>query len=66
MKTITPQDAFALALLAQEPKKDRKLLEVLSKTARPIGEGLVNNDVSSQDDEVNSAVRELQEWARRP
>ena len=66
MKTITPQDAFALALLAQEPKKDRKLLEVLSKTARPIGEGLVNNDVSSQDDEVNSAGRELQEWARRP
>jgi hypothetical protein len=64
MADVTPEDAYALTLIAQQPERNRDLVETLSQVARPIGDGLVG-EAHSTDPEISEAVESLRAWARK-
>lgn len=62
--TITPEDAYALALIAKSPEANGDLVETLSPEARPIGHNLVQ-PAACVDQEILTATEALRAWAKR-
>jgi hypothetical protein len=63
--TINPQDAYALALIAKDPQKNRDLVDALSPEAQPIGDSLVGGHLDYVDPEILQAAEALRLWAKR-
>ena len=63
MTVVTPDDAYALALIARNPERNRDLVDDLSPAARPIGSALVA-PADSGDPEVIETARRLTAWAK--
>jgi hypothetical protein len=63
MTTISPDDAFGLALIAKDPKTNEDLVESLSVEAQPIGHELITPE-PDVDPEIAEAADALRQWAR--
>ena len=63
MTTITPDDAYGLALIAKDPASNKDLVESLSAEARPIGNELLTPK-SNVDPSVCKAAEALRNWAQ--
>ena len=68
MIVVTPDDAYALALIARKPALNADLVEELSSQARPIGAALVKSQggriSGSLNPEIDEMVKRLEAWAR--
>lgn len=62
MATISPDDAFGLALIAKNPESNGDLVESLSPEARPIGNELVKPE-AGVDPDIAEAAKALRRWA---
>ena len=62
MATISPDDAFGLALIAKDPESNSDLVGSLSQEAQPIGNELVK-PTAGVDPEIAEAAEALRRWA---